>query len=82
MPQAFRGEGLAVRPKGKDGFVDVCFEAHKSPRWTLTNPSAMSADSCQPCPQAEHFTGEGPINQFVTLANSFRGPIVVKANFT
>ena len=29
MPQAFRGERIAIRPKAKDGLFDVCFGAHK-----------------------------------------------------
>ncbi len=29
MPQAFRGERLAIRPKAEHGVFNVCFGAHK-----------------------------------------------------
>jgi len=38
MPQAFRGERLAIRPKAQDGLFDVCFGAHKIAEIDLNKP--------------------------------------------
>lgn len=38
MPQAFRGERVAIRPKNSDGLFDVCFAAHKIAQIDLNKP--------------------------------------------
>jgi transposase InsO family protein len=38
MPQAFRGERLAIRPKTTDGLFDVCFGAYKIAEIDLNKP--------------------------------------------
>lgn len=38
IPQAFRGERLAIRPTAKDGIFDVCFGAHQIAEIDLSKP--------------------------------------------
>lgn len=41
VPQAFRGERLAIRPRGKDGQYAVCFASHPVATIDLTNPKTV-----------------------------------------
>lgn len=41
VPQAFRGERLAVRPRGKDGQYAICFAAHPIAFIDLTKPKTV-----------------------------------------
>ena len=44
VPEAFRGERLAIRPRGKDGKFAVCFASHHIATIDLTNPK-----KCRSC---------------------------------
>jgi transposase InsO family protein len=41
VPQAFRGERLAIRPRGKDGHYAICFAAHPIATIDLTKPNCV-----------------------------------------
>ena len=41
VPQAFRGERLAIRPRGKDGQYTICFASHPIATIDLTNPQTV-----------------------------------------
>ena len=41
VPEAFRGERLAIRPRGKDGKFAVCFASHHIATIDLTNPKSV-----------------------------------------
>ena len=59
VPQAFRGERVAIRPLSQDGRYGVFFASRKIATIDLTKPinlSAMSPNRCQPCPRAEQLT--------------------------
>lgn len=42
VPEAFRGERVAIRPRGTDGHHVVCFGAHEIATIDLTNPKSVS----------------------------------------
>lgn len=42
VPQAFRGERVAIRPRGPDGHYAVCFGAHEITTIDLTKPKCVS----------------------------------------
>lgn len=42
VPEAFRGERLAIRPKNQDGLYAVCFASHQVATIDLTNPKSVS----------------------------------------
>jgi transposase InsO family protein len=42
VPEAFRGERIAIRPRGTDGHHVVCFGAHEIATIDLTNPKCVS----------------------------------------
>jgi transposase InsO family protein len=42
VPQAFRGERVAIRPRGSDGHYAVCFGATEIASIDLTNPKSVS----------------------------------------
>jgi hypothetical protein len=42
IPQAFRGERLAIRPRTPDGRYAVCFGAYEIATIDLTNPESVS----------------------------------------
>jgi hypothetical protein len=41
VPEAFRGEKLAIRPRGKDGQYAVCFASHQIATIDLTKPKSV-----------------------------------------
>jgi len=41
VPEAFRGEPLAIRPRGKDGLYAVCFASHRIATIDLTRPKTV-----------------------------------------
>lgn len=41
VPEAFRGERLAIRPRGKDGQFAVCFASHQIATIDLTKPKSV-----------------------------------------
>ena len=41
VPEAFRGEKLAIRPLGKDGLYAVCFASHRVATIDLTKPKTV-----------------------------------------
>lgn len=41
VPQAFRGERVAIRPRGKDGQFAVCFASHQIATIDLTKPKSV-----------------------------------------
>lgn len=41
VPQAFRGETLAIRPRNRDGLYDVCFASHTVATIDLTTPKSV-----------------------------------------
>lgn len=48
VPQAFRGERLAIRPRGKDGQYAICFASHPIATIDLTKPGPVGHVSEQP----------------------------------
>jgi hypothetical protein len=42
VPQAFRGERVAIRPRTPDGRYAICFGAHEIANIDLTNPKGVS----------------------------------------
>ena len=41
VPEAFRGERLAIRPRGKDGCYAICFASHQVATIDLTKPKCV-----------------------------------------
>jgi hypothetical protein len=41
VPDAFRGERLAIRPRAKDGLYAVCFASHQIATIDLTKPKTV-----------------------------------------
>jgi hypothetical protein len=53
VPKAFRGELVAIRPRGPDGHYAVCFGANPIASIDLTNPQPVSHLSEQVSTMAE-----------------------------